>query len=281
MVVPVRFLVVPQWQGSGSTRALQLRDGAEAIRGELPVSKTTAIDVPLGAGEDLGSGVRRLTSVQLVRDSTVAALAELEDDSEPVSIIAIGGDCGIELAMIPHAYTVSAGDVAVLWFDAHPDVNTPESSPSGAFHGMVLRTLLGDGYPALVPELPLAREHTVLVGVRAMDDAEAEFVDDAGILAISPLEVNPDAVVAAITATGASRVYLHIDLDVLDPAEFGSLGFPEPFGVTVATLIDTIRAVVTRFPLAGAGITEFAPTSPEAAADDLTTILRIIGALTA
>ena len=145
---------------------------------------------------------------------------------------------------------------------------------------MVLRTLLGDGYPALVPDLPLAREHVVLVGVRAMDDAEAAFVEDAGILAINPLEVTPDAVVAAITATGASRVYLHIDLDVLDPAEFGSLGFPEPFGVTVATLIDTIRAVVTRFPLAGAGITEFAPASPEAAADDLTTILRIIGALT-
>jgi arginase len=66
---------------------------------------------------------------------------------------------------------------------------------------------------------------------------------------------------------------------VLDPAEFGSLGHPEPFGVVTTSLLESIRALVARFELAGAGICEFAPSSPENAADDLPTILRIIAAL--
>ncbi|MEO7147824.1 MAG: arginase family protein [Terrimesophilobacter sp.] len=278
--MPVRFLLVPQWQGSGSSRALQLRDGAEAIRGDLPASRTTVVEVPLGAGEDLGSGIRRLTSVQLVRDRTLEALTAAAADDEPSTVIAIGGDCGIDLATIGNAYALADSDVAVVWLDAHPDLNTPDSSPSGAFHGMVLRTLLGDGHSSLLPERAVDPGRIVLAGIRALDDAEAGFVDQAKIRMIPPSGLTPDSLVEAIAATGASQVYLHIDLDVIDPAEFASLGFSEPFGVSVAALIETIRAVVKGFPLAGAGITEFAPSSAETAADDLPTILRIIGALT-
>ena len=277
---PMRFLVIPQWQGSGSSRALQLQDGAEAIRGDLPSALTSVVDVPLGAGEELGSGIRRLSSLQLVRDRTRAALADLSGHAgEPV--IAIGGDCGIELAMVEHALEQHPGEVAVVWFDAHADLNSPQTSPSGAFHGMVLRTLLGDGDPGLVPPRPLDGGRLVLAGTRALDDAEADFLAASGVRPIPADLLTPQSVVDAINATGASSVYLHIDLDVLDPAEFSSLGYPEPFGVTVSTLLETIKAICTRFPLAGAGITEFAPSSPEAASDELPTILRIIGALTA
>ena len=80
-------------------------------------------------------------------------------------------------------------------------------------------------------------------------------------------------------ATGAERVYLHIDLDVLDPSDMAGLGYPEPFGVRATVLVETIKALLARFPLAGAGITEFAPASPDDAVEDLPTILRLIGAL--
>lgn len=272
--MPITYLVVPQWQGSGSARALQLQDGALAIRGDLPASRTVEVAVPLGAGEGLGSGVRRLSSVQAVRDSVADALRSIPD-----VVVAIGGDCGIDLATIEHAHAAHPGDLAVVWLDAHPDLNTPETSRSGAFHGMVLRTLLGDGFPSLVPDDPIASDRVVLAGTRAFDDAEAAFVAERGIRVLAPDELTPDALVAAIETTGASAVYLHIDLDVLDPAEFSSLGYPEPFGVTTATLLEAIRAVRARFELAGAAICEFAPASPEAAGDDLPTILRIIGAL--
>ena len=276
----ITYLVVPQWQGSGSTRALQLQDGAMAILGDLPPSRTVSIGVPLGAGEGLGSGVRRLSSLQAVRDRMAEALAGIPDAAGPDVVVAIGGDCGIDLATVQHAQAAHPGDLAVVWLDAHPDLNTPESSPSGAFHGMVLRTILGEGFPSLVPDDPVPHGRVVLAGTRAFDEAEAAWVAEHGIRVLPPDELTADTLVTAIEATGASAVYVHIDLDVLDPAEFSSLGYPEPFGVTIATLLESIRAVRGRFELAGAAICEFAPSTPEAASDDLPTILRIIGALT-
>lgn len=270
------FVVVPQWQGSGSSRALRLRDGAEAIRGDLPSKGTVLVTVPLGVGDGQGSGVHGLTALQLVANETRSALGDIGDWA-----IVIGGDCGVELAAIPHALRRAKRRTAVLWLDAHPDLNTPKSSPSGAFHGMVLRTLLGEGLAALLPEIPLDPQTVVLAGTRALDEPEAAYVEAAGIRMLAPADLTVDALLEALAATGAEAVYVHLDLDVLDPGELAGLGFPEPFGLSAASLIELLRAVKQRFPLVGAAVTEFAPSSPDQAADDLPTILRIIGALAA
>lgn len=250
---------------------MRVADGALAISRDLPPSSTTLIDVPGEAGDEQGCGVARCSSIVTVRDRLSEALSRSTGPA-----ITIGGDCGVELAAIGH---VSADDVAVLWLDAHPDLNTPESSPSGAFTGMVLRTLLGDGAELLVPQHPLSTDRVVLAGCRALDDAEADFVRDTGMRMLGA-DASPQAVVEALEATGARSVYVHVDLDVLDPGEIDGLGSPVPFGVPTTALVELVRAVVTRFPLAGAGITEFAPASAEDAEGDLASILRLIGALT-
>jgi arginase len=251
---------------------MRLVDGAEAIRGDLPSAATKVVEIPLEAGDAQGSGVHRLSSIALVRDR----LAEtLNHTSGPA--ITIGGDCGVELAAIAH---VATADVAVIWFDAHPDLNTPESSTSCAFTGMVLRTLLGDGPDTLVPATPLSPERVILAGARSFDPAEDEYVASHAMQNIAATAVDAATLIAAVEATGATSVYIHIDLDVLDPSDIAGLGYPEPFGVRATTLADTIRALLARFPLAGAGITEFAPSSFDAAVEDMPTILRIVGALT-
>lgn len=252
---------------------MRLIDGATAIGGDLPSTWTTTVEVPSGAGSSHDSGVDRLSSIEQVRDGMRAAFG-----TRPGPAITIGGDCGVELAAIEHANT--RDDVAVVWFDAHPDLNTPATSPSGAFHGMVLRTLLGDGPAQLVPASPLLASRVVLAGTRALDDSESAFIDASGIELLGPNEITPESLVAALVATGAASVYLHIDLDVLDPAEFTSLGYPEPFGLTLTQLLELIAAARRALPLAGAGITEFAPSSTEASSDELPVILRVIGALT-
>lgn len=267
------FFVVPQWQGSGSSRAMRLVDGAEAIAGDLPASRTRRVAVPLESGDSQGTAVHRLSSIELVRDRLAQALAENDGTG-----IVIGGDCGVELAALSH---VLERDVAVLWFDAHPDLNTPESSPSHAFTGMVLRTLLGDGPTPLVPAVPLDPKRLVLVGTRSFDAAEDEYIAANGVRCIGVDDFGTDALIEAVEATGADAVYVHIDLDVLDPGEFLGLGYPEPFGLTAGALIDALKALFARFPLVGAGITEFAPASLDAAVEDLPTILRIVGALAA
>jgi arginase len=272
------FVVVPLWQGSVSSRAMSLADGAVAVFGDLPASATVLVEVPVEAGDSLGTGVRRYSALRRVRERTEEALAQA-----PGPAIAIGGDCGVSLAAVAHASKRASGDLAVLWLDAHPDLNTPESSPSGGFGGMTLRAIAGDGVDglALDDETRVAPGRIVLGGIRAIDDEEQRFIDehDVTVLTVEDLS-DPTVVIGALEATGASRVYVHVDLDVLDPSALAGLSYPMPFGVDAPTLAALIREVVARFPLAGAAIAGFSPSSPEAAEDDLPTILRIVAALT-
>ncbi len=270
----VTFVVVPQWQGSGSSRAMRLVEGAHAIREDLPAASTVVVEVPLEAGDEQGSRVARFSSLQLVRDRHAQVLSKVDGWA-----LTIGGDCAVELAAVSHVMDAS-DDTALIWFDAHPDLNTPESSPSSAFHGMILRTLLGEGAAGLVPARPIPAERVIVVGARSYDDPEEDCVRDLGIRCLDVDDATPEKLLAAIEATGASSVYLHIDLDVLDPADFNGLGYPEPFGISAAALVALIKAVKGGYEVAGAGITEFAPANADQASDDLPTVLRIIGALT-
>lgn len=269
----VSFVVVPQWQGSGSSRAMRLVDGADAIRGDLPAASTRVVAVPLEAGDDQGTGIHRVSAIAMVRDRLCELLADT-----PAPVVTIGGDCGVELGAVGHVIAGSA-DVAVLWFDAHPDLNTADTSPSRAFAGMVLRTLLGDGPEQLVPAVLLDPARIVLVGARSFDPAEDFFLAGSGIRSIGVDEVSAQALIAAVVASGATSVYLHIDFDVIDPSDFSGIGNPEPFGIGAGVLVETIRGLLARFPLAGAGITGFAPATVDSAVEDMPTILSIIGAL--
>jgi arginase len=276
--MPATFLVVPEWQGSVSARAMSHADGALAIHGDLPSSATVLVDVPVEAGDALGTGVHRYSAVRRVRERTAELLGTAQGTP-----IAIGGDCGIALAPVAAAAAAHPGSLAVLWLDAHPDLNTPETSPSGAFNGMVLRAITGEGAEGLVLEgderVPASR--IVLGGVRAVDPGEQAFIDAERmtVLAVDAFG-DPGAAVQAITATGATHVYVHVDLDVLDPSAIAGLSYPLPFGAPPDALVALVREVVATVPLAGASIAGFAPSSPDAAIDDLPTILRLVGALT-
>lgn len=269
------FVVVPQWQASGSDRAMRLVDGAEAIRGDLPAASTVTVDVPLEAGDELGTGVARAGSLRIVHQRTRETLAGVDGLA-----ITIGGDCGVSLASVGIANERRTGDMAVVWFDAHPDLNSPGSSPSGCFAGMVLRALTGEGAEGLVAPVPVEPSRIILAGTRSVDDGEDDFIAAHAIPVVTAAQLaTPDALLAAIAATGASSVYLHVDVDVLDPAEITGVGNPVPFGPSAHELVGAVRAIAAAYEIAGATIAQFAPTSPEAAIDDLPTLLRVIGAI--
>lgn len=270
------FLVVPQWQGSASTRAMRLVDGAEAVLGDLPSSATTVIEVPTEAGESQDTGIRRFSSLVVVAERMRDALASMRG-----AVITVGGDCGVEFAAIGHAVSRASGPVAVVWFDAHPDANGPETSPSGAFCGMVLRAVTGEGVGALSakPSEAVPADRVITAGTRLSDPGELEALTAAGARTLPPHELTAEELVQAVLATGAESVYIHIDLDVLEPADIAGLFDPVPFGVGAGHLVACIDALRARFALAGAGVTAFAPSTPAAASDDLPTILRILGAL--
>jgi arginase len=257
---------------------MRLADGANAIAGDLPAAATTPVEVRIEAGESLGTGVPRYSSIHAIAKQVRDALDTFADDE---TVFLIGGDCGADLATASRA-AERHDDLLMVWFDAHGDLNTPDSSPSGTFSGMILRTLLGDGAEGLVPApAPFTPQRVVHAGARALDDAEAEYLSSSGIRSLAVDELaTPDAIVAAVQATGAARIYLHVDLDVLDPSVIEGVGYPEPFGLGVEQLTAAIRALRARFELVGGAVTGFAPASPEAAASDLAAILRVLAALT-
>lgn len=267
-----RFIVAPQWQGSSSSRAMQLIDGAEAIAGDLPRASTTVLDAVPEAGDAQGTAVHRLSALMRMRERIEDAVRASADPA-----IVVGGDCGVALGAIS---PVAADDLAVVWIDAHADLNTPASSPSGAFHGMVLRAITGEGENLHRLEPGISPSRIVLAGTRALDAEEQRFIDEHGIRVIAPDALaDPEVLAEAVQATGASRVYVHVDLDVLDPAEMTGVALPEPFGARTTDVVASLRLLRERVPLAGATLTEFSPSSPAAAVDDLGTILRLIGAL--
>ena len=271
----MRYVVVPQWQGSGSSRAMRLADGALAIMGDLPSSRTSLLEVPLGAGEALGTGVARFSSIRQVHDDL---LQKLGDSNDPALVI--GGDCGIELAAIEHALTLGP-DTAVVWLDAHPDLGALDSARPRPFCGTVARAVLGEGADGLTASPALAPSRFLPAGTRNVDDDERAFLDEHGIAPLTVDALTGTTLADAVAATGAEAVYVHVDLDVLDPSELAALADPQPFGVPLTTLVAELRALVARVPLIGGGITMFSPESPDAAPADLPVVLRILSALTA
>jgi arginase family enzyme/very-short-patch-repair endonuclease len=241
IMAPPRRTVIEagQWQGSGSPTARRLAAGAAELAVLIPGDRRVRVPI----ADDLAA------------NRAAVRAAALDDRT-----VTVGGDCGVELAPIEAALEAYGEGLAVVWFDAHGDLNTPESSPSGAFHGMVLRTLLGEGPPELAPRVTLRPSQVVLAGVRALDPAEKEFVAEHDIEVVAPAEFG--SLPSIVAATGARAVYLHIDLDVLDPAVFAAVGCPEPGGASLAALVDAVRALAARFPVAGVGVTEYEPGEP-------------------
>ncbi|WP_327588702.1 arginase family protein [Nonomuraea sp. NBC_00507] len=203
-------------------------------------------------------------------------------------VVAVGGDCGVELEPVAAARKRYGDRLVVVWFDAHADLNTPKSSPSGAYHGMVLRALTGEGPQGLVPDTPLDPGRIVLAGVRDLDPAEVDFVaalgiplvdaeagGDAAAVALTEAKVGGDAAAAALVEAiegavvspsagpGDAVVYVHVDFDVLDPEVFRSVGSPAPGGLHPERLLSLVTAIAERFEVVGLGLMEYEPARHE------------------
>jgi arginase len=246
---------VPQWQGAVSPRAEQLPGGCRAL-GALAgdVLGERVHEVPVDAtGSSTVEGIANREA--LVRNRKWQ-LAAMEAPEGPV--LTIGGDCGVELVPLGVARYRYGRGLGVVWFDAHADLNTAACSPSGAFHGMVLRSAFGEGDDEFAASPPLVAGRAVLTGTRCFDPVERAALEAGLVRHVPVADVgDPAWVVAAVRETGADQLYLHIDLDVLDPGVFPGLNCPEPGGLRISELVAGIRAL-SGVAVIGAGITECA-----------------------
>jgi len=154
--------------------------------------------------------------------------------------LVLGGDHSVALGSLVGMARVH-GRGGVLWLDAHGDLNTPESSPSGNVHGMVLAAALGLGGPAFAHEgwtLPaLEPARLSLVGVRSLDQGERELLKslDAKVFTMTDLDrigIERCMREAIAHASGASFLHVSLDLDVVDPETAPGVGTPVRGGLS-------------------------------------------------
>jgi arginase len=158
--------------------------------------------------------------------------------SLPERPLVLGGCCCAHVGAVEGLGT-RYDRLAVVWFDAHGDLNTPETSPSGNAWGMPLRMLLDSG--------TVAPADTLLVGARSLDPPELEFIAATG------LRCTADELDDALE--GVDAVYVAFDCDVLDPEDEIRPHMPEPGGLSLAEATGILENIAARKPVAGAGLT--------------------------
>jgi arginase len=265
-------LLFPQWQGSGHERARALHGGATSLKPFLP---TDTVEVEI---EDVDTE----TSNKILRYADIILNAEealeLIQKATPKKLVTIGGDCGVDAAPVTYLNSIYK-DLAVVWIDTHGDLNTPESSPSKAFHGMVLRTILGEGDATLLEKLPsrLSPDQIFLAGVREFDPPELSYTEEnrLKLFGIKDLETNQDALVEVMQARGFKNLHIHLDLDVLDKNEFASTCYPTANGLSVEGLLKLLALLQKDMNVVGFTMTEFAPVNKA----DIETVKRVLEAV--
>ena len=169
---------------------------------------------------------------ETLAEQTLALAAQL-----PARPLVLGGCCCAHVGAV-EGLSAAHGRLGVVWIDAHGDLNTPASSPSGNPWGMPLRMLIDDG--AVRPE------DVALVGARALDPPEVEFVAAAGV------HTGADAVERALADVDA--VYVALDCDVVEPGEL-KVFMPEPDGIRLDELEALLARVAATAEVAGLGLT--------------------------
>jgi arginase len=180
--------------------------------------------------------------------------------------VVLAGNCNTSLGTVSG---LGAGEVGVIWFDSHGDLNTPETTRSGFLDGMALAALTGRCWSSLSMTIPgfqpVSEERVVLVGARELDPAEADSLQRSDIGQVHVSSIRSSGASQALAPMldrlrGATRrLYVHVDLDVLDPSEGRANEFAAPVGLTAAEVCEAIAATGSELTIAGAAITAYDP----------------------
>jgi len=179
-------------------------------------------------------------------NSELARAVAMHD--RPVTILA--GNCNSCLGTL-----AALEDPGIVWLDAHGDFNTPETSISGALEGMSLAIATGHCHPELMAR-PVAEENVVLAATRSLDPLEEQRLRASGIR-LATLDALPRAIDQL--ARRVQTIYLHLDLDVLDPQISPGVNFSEPGGISVEELFEAVKLVIAAGKLGAATIANFNP----------------------
>ena len=200
----------------------------------LDVTDLGDVTAPIAETADSGDPrTRFLTEILAACDE----LAQRLVGAGGATPLVLGGDHSIAIGTLGGLATRSGAPGAVIWIDAHGDLNTPDTSPSGNVHGMPLAVALGLGGQRFGRAAALDPARTSLVGIRSLDPGERDLIRAQGLAVHTTSVIDRRGIEAVMLealerARGAPFVHISLDLDALDPAEAPGVGTPVPGGLT-------------------------------------------------
>ncbi|MEM7297976.1 MAG: arginase family protein [Bacteroidota bacterium] len=249
-------LLYPEWQGYASHQ--EVYHGAKYFCQHMVAALDHEVEVPIQEELAIEEGVIGRSSIIRMLNATTNVL----NQADPTNLFMVGGTCGCELAPISFLNQKYDNDLAIFWFDAHGDLNTPDTSPSQRFHGMPLRTLLGEGDPLISESISgiLTPSQVALVGARDLDPAESEYVHEHKLPVFTPRNrTHTSELIDFAKSRGFSKAYIHFDLDVLDPVEFPHVLVPVQEGLSLQHAVDALRMISDHLEVVGSSIVEYCP----------------------
>lgn len=251
-------LFFPQWQGSAR---FELYEGAKLLYKSLH-NRISFTQIPTSLTYALVADENILGYSQIL--SQLLAACRVIQEHNPQRILTIGGDCGVELAPVSFLNKIYGQALTVIWLDAHGDLNTPSSSPSAHFHGMPLRVLLGEGDADIVTCTfsTLRPEQVFLIGAREFDLSERRFIQQKELSVVSAKAINDgdfERLYSMLRKTGSDKLYIHLDLDVIEPEEFPHVACPTSGGIQMDKLRDLLVSLRSNFDIVGCSVLEFLP----------------------
>lgn len=266
-------LIYPQWQGGDIAQWItEVKDPEEASRGYYLGAQLLNFLAPDSGQETLTVPVsteiieRRKTDGILDRDiivkQTKAALDVLRI-SNPDKIVTLGGECSVSVVPFTYLAEKYKEDVAVIWIDAHPDITLPGDVYSG-FHAMAVTACMGKGDKEILSELPakIAPSKILFVGLRDWERDEIKVRQKQyGIKHLTSEDVaqNSEAIHEWLKLCGTSRVLIHFDMDVLDPAEIIAAVGVVSGGMKLAEVVRVINDIAKEKEVVGLTVAEPMP----------------------
>jgi arginase len=207
-----------------------------------------------------------------IRDELADALAGAGPEAR---LLLIGGDCTVHAAALAALRRTRPGArIALAWFDAHGDFNTPDSTPSGDVWGMPFAMACGRGDADLLAacDAPTVREEDcALVGGQMLDEEEGHQLAASRIAHFGPGMLSTAAGLAALEAWAAvvarsvDGFYIAVDHDCLDAAGGWAVAMPEPDGLSLATAVAAMGVLADAAPVLGYGATTISLSNGDAA----------------
>lgn len=263
-------LLYPQWQGGDIARLvpeLNKEDsslgyylGAELLEFLAPknvTSKTAKVPISLEYNRESKNGI--LNYDEIVAQSKAAL--EILNTHKPDKILTLGGECSVSIVPFSYLAHKYSGDVAIVWIDAHKDLNLQGDSYEG-YHAMALAACFGlidkEGIAKILPA-HFSPKDSIIVGLRDFE-GKKERCEEIGVKVLSPEEARDSTkLLEWLKSRGKSKVVVHFDLDVLDPSELiMAVGVVEN-GLKIAEVVNLINDMDKNYDLVGLSIAEHMP----------------------